>query len=479
MTNPIKRIFEFFERIHAAKGRNLKVAIIEELIAETELNSYLTEILQHTYDPYITFGVTATMPTASTSLIQAVEEDGLLEHWTTTKEVLSKLAARSLTGNAAQYAIEEIIRMTPAPYRKWWVGIINRNLRISGVAASTWAKYIPGLTTNVNPQLCDKFDNRTIVEPMYVEPKYDGIRAVFVPQENGTVIAFSREGKRLFNTERLCDLIAKSDNNKIVVDGEVFYKDFHTTQSIVSTQSEHPLAVNLQLFAFDAIPLEDWNAQTSSLPLFRRKEVLRAVVDDINEFERPPKPTVEEVKAKLEEIAKKGGIRGVAIPPPLEEPKDDPSWPVQYVPAKLIGSNAAAEAFYRECVAAGFEGIILKEHNCHYEYKRTKTWMKMKPSHDTDITIVDAIEGNHRLVGSLGALIVEGSVTFNNRPHKVRTEVGSGFTDVLRQKLWDLHKAGELVGRIVEVRYQEPDIDGALRFPVFVRLRDDRAEEAA
>jgi ATP-dependent DNA ligase len=335
------------------------------------------------------------------------------------------------------------------------------------------------LTTNVNPQLCDKFDNRTIAEPMYVEPKYDGIRAVFVPQENGTVIAFSREGKRLFNTERLCELIAKSDNNKIVVDGEVFYKDFHTTQSIVSTQSEHPLAGKLQLFAFDAIPLDDWNAQTSSLPLFRRKEVLRAVVDDINGYDRPPNPTPEEVKAKLEELVKQRGVRGVQIPPPMEEPKDDSSWPVQYVPAKLIGSNPAAEAFYRECVAAGFEGIILKEYAAHYEYKRSKTWMKMKPSHDTDITIVDAIEGNHRLVGSLGALIVEGSVTFNNRPYKVRSEVGSGFTDPERQKLWNLHKAGELVGRIVEVRYQEPDIDGALRFPVFVRLRDDRAEEAA
>lgn len=473
----MKTIFEYFERIHTTSGRNRKLELVEELVAQQELLPTLTEVLQHTYDPYITFGVTAVEPKTH-SLHETISEDELPAHWERSKEVLRRLANRELTGRAAQQAVEEILQPLPVNYRKWWVRIINRNLKISGVAANSWGKYIAGLTNNIKPQLCDKFDNRTIQEPMYVEPKYDGIRAVFVPQENGRVLAFSREGKPLFNTERLCELVAGSDNDKIVLDGELFYRDFHTTQSITSTQTEHSDAGKLQFFVFDAIPLDDWNAQLSTIPLFRRKEVLRAVVDDINGFERPPKPTPDEIKVRLEKAAQQIKVTGVQIPPELEEPVDDPTWPVQFVPCKLIGTNAAAEAFYRKCVEAGYEGLILKEYAAPYIFKRSKTWMKMKPSHDADLEIIGAYEGDDRLVGSLGGIVVKGSVTYNSRPYKIQSNVGSGFTDKQRAQLWEEHQRSELVGRIAEINFQEPDIDGALRFPVFKRLRDDRAEAA-
>lgn len=448
------RIFEEFEKIHNTQGRNEKLELIENLMQESDLRADLTDILRYTYDPYKTFGITLNESKVKTtaSLNRMISDDELPEHWEKTKKVLDQLANRELTGHAAQNVVDSLIQPLPSQYKKWWIRIINRNLRITGIAAKSWSKHVDGLVNAINPQLCEPFDNRTIDTPMIVEPKYDGIRAIFIPQpDTSTYIAFSREGKRLSNTESLCELLAKIYYRDVVIDGEVFFSSFHETQSITSTQSVHPNADKLQLFAFDAIDLSEWNAKLSSQRLTHRKETLREIVNELNDYKIPTSTKMEDIKC-------------------------DPSWPVQFVPVQIISTNATAEKVYRKYVSDGFEGIILKEMASPYIFKRSKVWMKMKPAHESDIRIIDAIEGQHRLIGSLGAIIVEGTVTFNSRPFKIRSEVGTGFSDKDRAALWADHERGELVGRIAEVRYQEPDVDGALRFPVFVRMRDDRTE---
>ena len=50
--------------------------------------------------------------------------------------------------------------------------------------------------------------------------------------------------------------------------------------------------------------------------------------------------------------------------------------------------------------------------------------------------------------------------------------VGSGFTDIEREELWN--RQSELTGRMIEVKYQEKTQDGSLRFPVFMRFRPDK-----
>lgn len=476
----MKIIFEYFDRIHATKGRNEKIKLIEELIAEVSktpwLMDSLREILQYTYDPYITFGVTVKEP--KQTLVESLSDEELASHWVDTKATFDRLASRELSGRAATWAVQAILTRVPTNIRKWYVGMFNRNLRIAGVAASTWSKYVDGLTNNISPQLCDKFDNRTIDTPFFCEPKYDGIRAVFIPREDGTVVALSREGKPINNVEHICAAIRKADANKVVLDGELFITDFHTTQSITSTQTPHPLANTLVFYAFDAIPLDEWNAQEGKIPLYQRKQILRAVVDEINGIVRPAPQHTERIIHLSEEdepiVAKELSPERISNVPEI----DESSFIVRFVPCRLIGSNSTSEALFREAVARGFEGIILKEHDCPYIFKRSKRWMKVKPTADADLPVIAAIEGEERLVGSLGALVIQGTVMFNNRPYKVTTKVGTGFTDVQRKELWEAHQRGELIGRIVQVTYQEPDIDGALRFPSFERLRDDRTEES-
>ena len=54
----------------------------------------------------------------------------------------------------------------------------------------------------------------------------------------------------------------------------------------------------------------------------------------------------------------------------------------------------------------------------------------------------------------------------------VQVQVGSGFSDELRDTIWADPDA--FIGRIIEVRYQEVTPDGSLRIPTFVCFRNDR-----
>ena len=92
--------------------------------------------------------------------------------------------------------------------------------------------------------------------------------------------------------------------------------------------------------------------------------------------------------------------------------------------------------------------------------------MKLKAFSDVDLPIVSLIEGTGKHEGKLGSVVVnyEG----------VEVQVGSGWSDELREQIWADPK--NFVGRVIEVRYQEVTPDGSLRFPTFKCFRNDREE---
>ena len=90
--------------------------------------------------------------------------------------------------------------------------------------------------------------------------------------------------------------------------------------------------------------------------------------------------------------------------------------------------------------------------------------MKLKAFHNVDLKIQRLIEGTGKHSGKLGSVVVD----YNGG----EVQVGSGFSDELRELIWN--QPCNFVGRIIEVRYQEETPDGSLRFPTFVCFRNDR-----
>ena len=132
-----------------------------------------------------------------------------------------------------------------------------------------------------------------------------------------------------------------------------------------------------------------------------------------------------------------------------------------YLPKRHRSEEGIASLMATVC-SHGFEGLVLKAAQAPYENKRSVYWCKVKPNHTVDLAVTGFVMGSGKHEGKIGALVCE----YNRK----RVQVGTGFSDEQRlQFLQELPK-------LIEVRYQEKTPAGVLRFPAFVRVRDDKNE---
>jgi len=135
---------------------------------------------------------------------------------------------------------------------------------------------------------------------------------------------------------------------------------------------------------------------------------------------------------------------------------------------------------YQAALAAGEEGVILKDMDAPWENKRSKSLMKFKNESECDLLCVDWVEGTGKYEGMLGALLLESA------DKKVNVSVGSGFNDKQRRTL----KKKDCVGKIVAVKYNAKisSFNGKLAgknaqkttwslfLPIFIELREDKSK---
>ena len=121
---------------------------------------------------------------------------------------------------------------------------------------------------------------------------------------------------------------------------------------------------------------------------------------------------------------------------------------------------------YRE---KGAEGLMCNLDKV-YEFKRSKSCLKLKVMQTCDLKIIGFQEGTGKYANKLGALIVD----FKGNS----VGVGTGFSDEDRTFIWD--NRDSLLGRVVELRYFEitKDKNGieSLRFPTYVTIREEGKE---
>jgi DNA ligase-1 len=162
----------------------------------------------------------------------------------------------------------------------------------------------------------------------------------------------------------------------------------------------------------------------------------------------------------------------------------------RYIAPQVVSSDPLEiERTYKEALEAGHEGIMIKVPASPYSPgQRGKNWIKIKPDVDTlDLAVIGGEWGEGKRAHIFGSFLVacqdQGKLIGLSR-------VATGFSDEQLAEVYDLlkdrviKKSGKEVSfepdLVFEVGYAElqvsPTYEGgfALRFPRFIRIRDDK-----
>jgi len=162
----------------------------------------------------------------------------------------------------------------------------------------------------------------------------------------------------------------------------------------------------------------------------------------------------------------------------------------RYIAPQLVSSDPLEiERTYKAALDAGHEGIMIKVPASPYSPgQRGKNWIKIKPDVDTlDLAVIGGEWGEGKRAHVFGSFLV---ACQDSGKLIALSRVATGFSDEQLLEVYDLlkdrviKKSGKEVSfepdLIFEVGYAElqvsPTYEGgfALRFPRFIRIRDDK-----
>lgn len=427
-------------RLEATNSR-----IDKESILESAINEGCDEFfhgLQMCLDKLCTFGVKQ-VP------VKEVDENAQGLDWNSFVDLATKLRNRDLTGHAARDAIT--LAMSVATEEQWngyYRRILIKDLR-AGVSEKTVNKVCkvakrPDLEVNVfSCQLAHDGakHEKKITGKKLIEGKLDGSRLLIVVNPDGLVESFSRNGKSITNfsdIEKQFSTFAKSGQitEPVVFDGEIMSSSFQD----LMRQMHRKTDVNTSdavYHVFDMIPLKDFKQG-----IYKKKQTDRS------------RELTDLLTTELAAIA----LPSIHV--------------CGYEEVDLDTSNGKKRfnEINEEAIAAGLEGIMIKDPDAPYECKRTHSWLKIKPVISVDLTVIAAEEGTGRNKGKLGALVCEGV----DQDREIAVNVGSGLTDDDREEFWK-DPDNDVIGRVIEVKAdavtQNQDGTYSLRFPRFKRFR--------
>jgi ATP-dependent DNA ligase len=329
------------------------------------------------------------------------------------------IAARKITGNEAQFAIQSCIDNLSEDDAKVIMMILKKkpDCGVTTTANKVWAGTAPEfpcmLATAYDEKLAAKMDWKA---GCISQTKSDGGRVAIIIDASGGVSVFSRAGNEL-------DIFGKFDIlgqhfKSVVFDGELLAHNSQTgkfhprqysnglfTKCVRGTLSEKE-AEPLHVVVWDAIPLDEFKAEKSTKGCGDRFDTLVGYIHLLRS---------NEVDADC----------------------------ISLIPSRIVHSIEEAQSHYQEMLAAGEEGTMLKDVDTIWENKRSKKILKLKSEFTADFLVTDFIEGTGKLAGNLGSLEMSSSCG------KCVASM-SGFTLKLRSEIWANLQGHSVVYMMIE-----------------------------
>jgi DNA ligase-1 len=440
--NEIKVAADWIRDLEASDSRIHKEKVIEKALMASKLGSanaqcFLFNCYQ-AYNPYYVFGVK-----------KVPETEGLTNRpnpWPKFWAMLEGLRTRSLTGHNAKTAIEFMSEQFDSiEWNNLCRRVIIKDLRC-GISEKTLNKVLGNTEWKIpvfTCQLATDSEKHTakMTGVKRLEQKLDGVRVLAVVTKT-TVNLYSRNGKPFDNFPHIVESLEDIKNKfartfqswpqGFILDGEIIGESFQALMKQAQRKSDVKTE-GMTYSVFDLIPLSDFERGFCNAQQQKRLDIL------------------EGYRAVFESTDCVRLMDGIDVDLGTAEGHD------------------IMRRYAEDAVAAGFEGIMIKDLDAPYECRRSTFWMKWKPVITVDLNIVGFEQGTGRNADRLGAIICEGVDNDRN----IRVNVGSGLSDTDRDEYWLARD--DLLGRVVEVAAdavtQNQDGTYSLRFPRFMRFR--------
>lgn len=414
----------FVDEINQENGRLYKQGILRKYKDDISVRCLLT----FAFDPFIIYGL---------SKKKLAKDLPWVPYTHTAVELLNYLVIHNTGRDQDIQVAQATLRVLPSDLEDLLRAIICKDLSI-GVDAKTINKEIPGLIREFNVMLANKyFDKPEFIEgkKFAITTKIDGGRIIAM-KENGEVSFYTRAGQKYEGLVDLEDEMFRLMPDNTCLDGEITLLNrgklsskeaYKQTMKITRADGEKH---GIKMLVFDYMTANEFKNQCCQYPYSTRR-------------------------AGAELLFASETFKFFELLPILYEGED----------------TSMITTLLDKQVAAGEEGIMINLCDALYEFKRTNSLLKCKKMQTMDLEIIDFEEGEGRLAGTLGAILVrykDGNVV----------KVGSGFSDQLRKEVWS--NQSDYLGKTAEISYFEETTNASggasLRFPIFKDFRHDKLE---
>jgi len=236
-------------------------------------------------------------------------------------------------------------------------------------------KYIDNKNGFIEPMLAQKLRDHPekVIFPCMVDKKYNGGRVI--ASSDGL---FSRKGEQYASIPHILEALAPlfEEYPDLVLDGEGYEHNLrfklNELMSILRTTKSKKITPELlnrseqivRFYVYDGYGFDDITANTGNL---KRRDALKELLKNV----------------------------------PY----------VVWVPYRIANSLDEVYKVYENDVSDGYEGSIIRNINAPYEHKRSYNLLKVKPTDDSEGTVLDIIEG----IGNASGLAATATIRWNNK----------------------------------------------------------------
>lgn len=420
----MEKVIKLFEQIQKTSGLNDK----KKIIIQNRDNELFKKCLRFLLDGNIVTGINKKKIKKKVLPHSELAPYYLSIH-STFNDVMEYLKTNNTGKDEDIYEIQAFL-LGHEDDREFYEQMITKRFRL-GADEKLVNKCIPGLINTWDVQLGSSYEKLKLKDGEWfsLSQKLNGNRASFYHEK-----LISRQGKEFTGMQHIIsdlkqlgmgwfydgELIRKNIDN--LSDGENFRIGTGIINSDALNKNE------IQFVIFDYFPESEIEKGESTAKYKIRKNMLN----------------------KLREVIKEKNLQNIEVVTMIYEGTEQ---------SQIMKCLDYA-------IEQGWEGLMLNK-DAVYKCKRTTDLVKIKRFYTMDLPVIDVLEGEGRLKGTLGALIVQ----YNNNT----VNVGSGFDDETRKLFWS--KKESIIGRTVEVKYKEITKDKktgleSLQFPIFIRLRE-------